>query len=155
MNKQTFIKTPIGTLKITSDNKGLFLTSVARVTRVTQTLESSSASPLLKKASLQLKDYFKGKRKSFKLPLSKQGTLFQKRVWKELERISYGKTLSYLDVAKKIEKPRAYRAVGSACNKNPFLIITPCHRILKSNQDLGGFALGLKAKKWLLQHEQH
>ena len=71
-----------------------------------------------------------------------------------MQKIPYGDMLSYAKVAQKIKRPKAQRAVGSACNKNPFLIIIPCHRILKKNKSLGGFALGTKAKKWLLEHEK-
>ncbi len=149
----TFLKTPIGLLKISSDKQGMFLLSVKKANSSKISFKKSN-SILLRQASQQLKEYFQGRRKKFNLPLHKKGTLFQKQVWKELQNICYGNTLSYLKVAHNIKKTRAQRAVGSACNKNPFLIIIPCHRVLKSDQSLGGFAVGIKAKKWLLEHEK-
>ena len=151
---KTFLKTPIGALQITSDETGEYLLSIQKVNSLPKNIKQNQKLPVLMQASQQLKEYFKGKRRHFNLPLNNQGTLFQKQVWEELQKIPYGDTLSYVKVAQQIKRPKAQRAVGSACNKNPFLIIVPCHRILKKNESLGGFALGTKAKKWLLEHEQ-
>jgi len=101
----------------------------------------------------QLDQYFSGKKlMEQNLCLYPQGTSFQNKVWECLRKIPYGKTLTYSQVAKKIHHPKAVRAVGSACGKNPWLIMTPCHRVV-AQKGLGGFALGLKAKRQMLQRE--
>ncbi|MEF9971016.1 MAG: methylated-DNA--[protein]-cysteine S-methyltransferase [Oscillospiraceae bacterium] len=101
----------------------------------------------------QLFEYFKGRRRSFELPISEQGTAFQKRVWAALRDIPYGETRSYKFIAEAVGSPKAFRAVGGACNKNPILIITPCHRVIGSGGALVGFACGLDIKKQLLELE--
>jgi methylated-DNA-[protein]-cysteine S-methyltransferase len=108
---------------------------------------------LLAKAEAQLDEYFLGKRKKFDLPLDVPGTPFQKRVWRELSRIPYGKTCSYRALAMKIKKQKAYRAVGSANGKNPLCIVVPCHRVVASNGTLGGYSGGLAIKSKLLELE--
>jgi len=102
----------------------------------------------------QLKEYFEGIRKTFDLPLLLDGTEFQKKVWSEIIKISYGKTASYKDVAISIGNEKASRAVGMANNKNEIAIIIPCHRVIGSNKSLTGYAGGLDKKKWLLEHEK-
>jgi len=109
---------------------------------------------LIKKANAQLEEYFSGKRTEFDLPLKMKGTDFQKSVWNVLESIPFGKTLSYKEVAEKIKNPKAVRAVGGACNKNPIAIIVPCHRVVGSNKKLVGFAGGLSTKEYLLGLEK-
>jgi methylated-DNA-[protein]-cysteine S-methyltransferase len=102
----------------------------------------------------QLDEYFKGKRKKFNLPLKMEGTPFQIRVWKELSKIPFGKVISYKELAQKVGKPKAFRAVGNANGKNKFPIILPCHRVIASDGTLGGYGLGLPRKKKLLDHEE-
>lgn len=109
---------------------------------------------LLSMATIQLDEYFQGKRTVFSLPFKLTGTPFQLAVWKELQNIPYGKTTSYKEIAQKINKPKAYRAVGMANNKNPLPIIIPCHRVIGSNGKLIGYAGGLKLKNYLLELEQ-
>ena len=109
---------------------------------------------LLKKCCKQLDEYFSGKRKTFDVPLDAKGTKFQKQVWRELQKIPFGKTLSYGDIAKKIKNPKASRAVGGANNKNPIAIVVPCHRVIGANGKLVGYAGGLHRKAWLLKHER-
>lgn len=109
---------------------------------------------LLSMATIQLDEYFQGKRTTFSLPFKLTGTPFQLTVWKELQNIPYGKTTSYKEIAQKINKPKAYRAVGMANNKNPLPIIIPCHRVIGSNGKLIGYAGGLKLKNYLLELEQ-
>lgn len=110
--------------------------------------------PLIKDTKIQLTEYFEGKRKDFDLPLSLYGTDFQKSVWKALEEIPYGQTCSYKDIAIKIGKPKAARAVGMANNRNPISIIIPCHRVIGHNGSLIGYGGGLSMKKVLLNLEQ-
>ena len=101
----------------------------------------------------QLKDYFKGKRKTFDIPLVPEGTEFQKLVWLQLLKIPFGETISYGEQAKRLGKPNAARAVGAANGKNPIGIIIPCHRVIGASGSLTGFAGGLDAKKFLLALE--
>jgi len=104
-------------------------------------------------AHTQLQEYFAGKRKVFDLELAPSGTDFQKKVWQALLKIPYGKTATYKEIAAAIGHPKAARAVGMACNKNPIAIIIPCHRVVGSNGSLTGYAGGLEMKKRLLELE--
>lgn len=109
---------------------------------------------LLSMATIQLDEYFQGKRTTFSLPFKLTGTPFQLAVWKELQNIPYGQTTSYKEIAQKINKLKACRAVGMANNKNPLPIIIPCHRVIGSNGKLIGYAGGLKLKNYLLELEK-
>lgn len=102
----------------------------------------------------QLQAYFRGSLKEFSIPTKVFGTDFQRQAWASLQTIPYGQTLSYGQQAKAIGRPKATRAVGSANGKNRIAIIFPCHRVVAANGKLGGFAGGLDAKTWLLQHEK-
>lgn len=102
---------------------------------------------------VQLNDYFEGKRTSFNLNLNPSGTFFQKQVWDELQNIPFGKTISYLDLSKKLGDVKAIRAVASANGKNPLWIVVPCHRVIGTDGSLTGYAGGLHRKQWLLQYE--
>lgn len=102
----------------------------------------------------QFTEYEKGARKSFDLPLHIIGTEFQKKVWAALLEIPYGETRSYQEIAIRIGNPKAVRAVGGACNRNPIGIIIPCHRVVGKNGSLTGYAGGLDYKKMLLEHEK-
>lgn len=119
-----------------------------------------SGSPLVKDAARlqpyveQLIEYLDGRRKHFTLSTDCQGTEFQLAVWKALCQIPYGETRSYSDIAKKINRPAAVRAVGTAIGKNPILIMVPCHRIIGKNGELRGFRGGLEMKKQLLELER-
>ena len=108
---------------------------------------------LLLEAKKQLEEYFEGKRKEFNLPLKQEGTEFQKKVWEALEKIPYGETRTYKEVAKMVGNEKASRAIGLANNKNNIPIIVPCHRVIGSNGKLVGYALGLDMKKYLLDLE--
>jgi len=101
----------------------------------------------------QLQEYFAGKRKKFDVKLHLAGTPFEKKVWKALTEIPYGKTASYAEIASKIGKPTAFRAVGNANGKNPIPIIIPCHRVINSSGELGGYGGGLDLKRRLLELE--
>lgn len=99
-------------------------------------------------------EYLRGERKAFDIPYRLQGTAFQRKVWKQLEKIPYGETRTYKDIAILVSSPKASRAVGMACNRNPIRIIVPCHRVIGSNQKLNGYAFGVERKKDLLSLEQ-
>jgi methylated-DNA-[protein]-cysteine S-methyltransferase len=101
----------------------------------------------------QLREYFAGKRRDFDLPLAPAGTAFQRSVWRCLEQIPYGVTISYSDLAKRAGKPKASRAAGQANGKNPLPIVIPCHRVIAADGTLGGFGGGLPTKVTLLRLE--
>ena len=109
--------------------------------------------PVIKEAFRQLSEYFSGKRKTFNLPLLLKGTDFQKQVWQALLKIPFGETRSYKQIAEAIGNPKAVRAVGMANNKNPLLIVVPCHRVIGANGKLVGYAVGLDKKEYLLRLE--
>ena len=102
----------------------------------------------------QLEEYFSGIRKEFTLPLAPRGTEFQLKVWKSLCEIPYGETRSYKDIAEAVGCPKGYRAVGMANNRNPVMIVIPCHRVIGSGGSLTGYAGGLERKQWLLDWER-
>ena len=102
----------------------------------------------------QLSEYFDGARQCFDLPLEPIGTEFQGIVWKSLTQIEYGSTVSYSEQSDTIGRPSAVRAVASANGRNPISIVIPCHRVIAASGGLGGFAGGLDAKRWLLNHEE-
>ena len=103
----------------------------------------------------ELDSYFKGNIKSFKTPIHLLGTPFQKVAWNALIQIPYGETRSYSDQAVAINKPSAFRAVANANGANQLAILIPCHRIINSNGDLGGYGGGIERKKWLIEHERN
>lgn len=108
---------------------------------------------ILKKAGEALSQYFQGNKKTFTLPLNPHGTEFMKKVWRSLEKIPYGETRSYKEIAEDIENPKGCRAVGNANNKNPIHIFIPCHRVVGANGKLVGYAGGIEVKKFLLELE--
>lgn len=110
--------------------------------------------PLIKKAHQQITEYLKGERKEFDLPLRMKGTDFQIRVWNALLDIPYGETRSYKQIAKAIHNPKGMRAVGMANNRNPLLIVVPCHRVIGANGSLVGYGEGLEMKEFLLRLEK-
>ena len=109
--------------------------------------------PLLAGALRQLREYFAGERTEFDLPLRPAGAPFQLRVWEALLTIPYGETASYGEIAREIGHPTAVRAVGAANGRNPIGIVVPCHRVIGSDGKLTGYAGGMTAKQWLLDHE--
>jgi methylated-DNA-[protein]-cysteine S-methyltransferase len=142
-----YYTSPIGIVAISSKEDAI--TSVL----FTETAGQSLQSPILSNALEQLDEYFANKRNSFDLPLAPEGTDFQKRVWNELLTIPFGKTTTYLDMAKRLGDEKVIRAAASANGKNPIAIIIPCHRVIGSDGKLTGYAGGLWRKEWLLKHE--
>jgi methylated-DNA-[protein]-cysteine S-methyltransferase len=147
------IETPIGNLHVVFDEEGRlcelgFRPSSRRVD------ESSSSTPRrLDDLSTQLHDYFSGSRKTFDYPLAPKGTPFQLAVWNALLEIPYGDTVTYAQLAQRIGKPAAVRAVGAANGANPIPVIIPCHRVIGSNGTLTGYGGGIERKQWLLALE--
>ncbi len=135
---------PIGTLLATFSERGL------------RRLEFAASPPGKAQGQLakELAAYFNSKASTFRTRLDlATGTPFQRRVWEELRRIPFGTTISYGELARRLGKPRAARAVGQAVGANPIPIIIPCHRVIRASGELGGFGAGLEIKKWLLRHE--
>ena len=144
-----FINSPLGITKIIGDESGVSVISVSN----DEVAVSTEIPKTLQEAVSQLKDYFNGKRNDFNFKLNPSGTEFQRRVWDELLRIPFGKTISYLELSKKLGDVKAIRAVASANGKNPLWIVVPCHRVIGTDGSLTGYAGGLWRKKWLLEHE--
>ena len=113
-----------------------------------------SDSPVFDALRAQLAEYFAGRRTAFDLPLAPRGTPFQRRVWAELERIPFGRTLTYRALATRLGSTGAARAVGAACGRNPLAIVVPCHRVVGAGGRLTGYAGGLAAKSFLLELER-
>lgn len=141
---------PIGDLLLGEENGKLTLLAFNKDSLG----DNSKPIPFLENVSEQLDQYFAGKRKEFEIPLEIRGTDFQKAAWEELQRIPYGETRSYKEIAERIGRPKAYRAVGLANNRNPIAIIIPCHRVIGSNGELVGYGGGLNTKKFLLDLER-
>lgn len=143
------INLPLGFTKITGNTDGvssiIVLNSDENITDVIP--------ECLQDCVYQLQEYFEGKREYFHLKLNPEGTNFQKNVWDALCKIPYGKTVSYLELSKKLGDVKAIRAVANANGKNPLWIVVPCHRVIGSDGSLTGYAGGLRRKKWLLEHE--
>lgn len=148
---QAYLQTPPGLLRLRSDED--YIRELYFVSDETFTQEKDSVSPLIKEALTQLKAYFKSELNNFDLPLSPEGSEFQKTVWEKLQSIPYGHTTSYGKIASQMGDENYTRAVGSANGKNPIAIIIPCHRVIGSNGSLTGYAGGLHRKKWLLDFE--
>ncbi len=147
--KTVNIQTPVGIAVIKGDEQGISAISILDVeVEVTEKIPKE-----LRDCITQLQEYFEGQRNDFDFKISPQGTDFQLRVWEALKKIPYGKTLSYLDLSKKLGDVKAIRAVAAANGKNPLWIVIPCHRVIGSDGSLTGYAGGLWRKKWLLEHE--
>jgi len=144
-----YVDTPLGHAKIVGDKIGINSVSLLN----TQEKLSEIIPETLLECVTQLKAYFNNERKTFDLKLNPEGTDFQKIVWKQLETIPFGKTISYLQLSKRLGDVKAIRAAASANGKNPLWIIVPCHRVIGSDGSLTGYAGGLHRKQWLINHE--
>lgn len=158
MKYVAYYTSPLGALRIIEEGNALTHLSLAGEGTLFAefpegTVEQRST-PLLDTAKAQLGEYFQGTRKHFDLPLHPSGTAFQQKVWDALRMIPYGETRSYKEIAIQIQNPKGCRAVGMANNRNPIMIVIPCHRVIGSNGTLVGYAGGLKVKEWLLEHEK-
>jgi methylated-DNA-[protein]-cysteine S-methyltransferase len=150
------LNSPLGKLLMTSDGTaltGLFMTRLAEESAPETGARWVQDDGPFRTACDQLTSYFDGERVTFDLPLSLAGTPFQRRVWQELCKIPYGCAISYAELARRIGKPGASRAVGSANGRNSVSIIVPCHRVIGADGGLGGYGGGLDRKRWLLEHE--
>lgn len=162
--KSAWLDTPLGPMLVIADEEGLYLLEFVERRGLEREIErlrqrkSAAIVPgettAIKLIEQELKKYFSGKLKEFKTPVHLIGSDFQKSVWRALQKIPMGKTCSYADQAKAIGKPTAFRAVANANGMNPLGIIIPCHRVINTNGELGGYGGGLARKEWLLNHER-
>lgn len=148
-----FYNTMIGLLGICDDELGITDIYLAKDTKSYNNKELKETD-LIREAAKQINEYLVGNRKEFNLPLHLKGTEFQRKVWQELGKIEYGATLCYKDVALNVGNEKASRAVGMANNKNPILIVIPCHRVIGKNGSLVGYGGGLELKSFLLNLEK-
>ena len=145
----TYLSSPIGLLEIKGTE-----TAISAVSFVEEEKESSKDLPeIILQCKNELDEYFAGTRKEFTVKVEPIGTPFRQKVWKELRKIKFGNTTSYLHISRQLGDENAIRAVGSANGKNPIAIILPCHRVIGENGKLVGYAGGLWRKQWLLEHE--
>ncbi len=146
----SYLQTVIGSLEIIADESNilsvLFIDDDKEISKFTENKISL-------KGKQQLIEYFNSTRKDFDLPLQITSTVFQQKVWLQLQTITFGKTISYLQLAKDLGDQKCIRAAASANGKNPFAIIIPCHRVIGKDGSLTGYAGGLWRKQWLLEHE--
>ena len=147
---EVYIQSPVGITIIEGDVEGVSKISVLDNDRL---IPSKNIPHELVDVAKQLEEYFNGERTEFDFKLNPQGTDFQKKVWKALLEIPFGKTMSYQDLSIKLGDVKAIRAVAAANGKNPLWIVVPCHRVIGSDGSLTGYAGGLWRKKWLLEHE--
>lgn len=148
------IASPVGPLTLTASDTALTALAFAGTPSAPPEREAAfAAAPLLRRAAEQLEAYFAGTLREFTLPLAPAGTPFQQAVWRALREIPCGETRSYGEIAARIGRPRAARAVGMANHRNPIAIVIPCHRVVGSDGTLTGYAGGLDIKRRLLEIE--
>lgn len=147
--------TPLGTMCLLADEAGLCGAYFADARPGAPKPTPGDPGPVLAQAARQLDEYFAGQRRGFDLPLAPRGTDFQLAVWAALRRIPYGETRTYAQVAARIGRPGACRAVGAANHANPLWVLIPCHRVVRADGALGGYAGGIRRKQWLLELEQN
>jgi methylated-DNA-[protein]-cysteine S-methyltransferase len=147
----TFLETPLGLLEIMGSKHAIHAIRFDAI----RYAESDKLPPLIVKCRNELKEYFDGKRKVFTVNAEQSGTDFQKLVWKKTATIPFGKTITYLELARLTGDEKATRAVGNAIGRNQIPIIIPCHRVIGSNDSLIGYAGGLWRKQWLLAFEHN
>lgn len=146
------IRTPVGQVSLTASDKGISSLTFGKPSEVCR--GTAKQQKWIRISETALRKYFKGDGQAFKkIPLDVSGTEFQKKVWSVLKQIPTGKTLTYGEVARRVGRPKAFRAVGTACGKNPIALIIPCHRVVASGNSLGGYAGGLRIKRNLLGRE--
>ena len=151
----THVDSPVGPLLLAASDAGLHAIEFHAPRHVVPRGADWTAGdhPLLRRTAEQLREYFAGTRRTFDLSLAPNGTDFQRQVWQTLASIPYGETISYAELASRVGRPRASRAVGAANGKNPLPIVLPCHRVIGANGSLTGFGGGLPTKRFLLDLE--
>lgn len=150
---EDYVHTPIGALQLSFNENFELISAIFPNEEITLPEANGLGSEEIQQVKKQFEEYFEGKRKDFNIKLSPDGTEFQKKVWKELLNIPFGKTVSYQQIANTLGDPKVIRAAASANGKNPISIVIPCHRVIGTDGSLTGYAGGLHRKKWLLEHE--
>ena len=146
----TYYSSPLGLLEITGSEKAIYTVSFVEA----REKEASTVIPETLNTCLEeLNDYFKSGRREFSVPVVFEGTAFQQQVWSELTTIPFGKTLSYIALARKLNNPNAVRAIGNTNSRNKICILVPCHRVIGNDGSLVGYAGGVWRKRWLIEHE--
>jgi len=148
MQYQISFSCPLGVLILKSDGQ-----SITAVSFSENDLQEQNSCEVLESCKTQMQDYFSGNLTGFDLPLSPEGTEFQKKVWTELLKIPYGETITYMELAVRLGDVKAIRAVGTSNGRNPIAIIIPCHRVIGAGNKLTGYAGGIWRKKILLELE--
>ena len=152
----TYYKSPLGLLRIGGTDS--YISEISFVDNLDRAIDGPGelqgpVPPMIIQCIEELIQYFQGQRRIFDFPVYQEGTAFQQKVWNELTSIPFGKTISYLDMARRLGDPKSIRAAASANGRNNLAIVVPCHRVIGSKRDLVGYAGGLWRKKWLLDHE--
>jgi len=152
----TYYQSPLGLLRVGGTD--MYISEISFIDHLEETDYRHTGlqgpvTPMVIQCIEQLIQYFQGQRRVFDFPIYQEGTPFQQRVWNELTSIPFGKTLSYLDLSRRLGDTKAIRAAASANGRNNIAIVVPCHRVIGSKRDLVGYAGGLWRKKWLLDHE--
>jgi len=158
------IATPLGPMLAVADDRGLVLcefhdrpmlpTQLKRISYICGEKPTDGMHPILAQTQQELNEYFFGHRETFTIPLLLEGRPFQSSVWRELLRIPFGKTTSYDEIATRVDRPGAARAVGRANGDNRIAIIVPCHRVINADGTMSGYGGGRHRKRWLLAHEK-
>jgi methylated-DNA-[protein]-cysteine S-methyltransferase len=155
-NNYSVIKSDVGDLMLVTDGSaliGLYFAGRDHIPTASKSWKRNDQHPILRKVDEQLREYLAGKRTRFSIPLRLVGTEFQEKVWEEIARIPYGKTITYSELAERAGASHAIRAAGTTTGRNPVSIIVPCHRVVGKNGDMCGFAGGLDKKRRLLELE--
>ena len=154
----TTVTTPLGMFRLSADDQGLseiILPDTDSKISKKEPMDEPTRNPCLERAARQILEYCEGKRTEFDLPLSINGTRFQRQVWDIIRRIPFGQTMSYGEIARQLGGTGKARAVGGAANANHLPLVIPCHRVIGSDGTLTGFAGGIKLKKCLLDLEKN
>lgn len=158
---KAYYNSPIGVAEVTANDRAILSVNLVDQPADDSLMDEGKVGlpvtpqpEVLSQCLRELDEYFRGERQQFSVKLEREGTEFQKNVWRALETIPFGKTFSYADIAVAVGSPKAVRAVGLANSKNPHWVVVPCHRVIGKSGKLVGYAGGLDRKKWLLDHEK-
>ncbi len=152
MKEKSLYQSPVGLIEIEAENNAIVSLRFVNTEPTNTALPPQQ--PVLPQVIKELTEYFDGKRKEFTVKTAASGTLFQQKIWQQLQLIPYGETINYSKIAQMAGIPKAARAAGNANGKNPICIIIPCHRVIKKDGETGGYAYGEDRKKFLLDLEQ-
>lgn len=148
MQYTIYVQTKVGVWQVTAD-----ATDIVRV-KLVDAVGAARSNAVVERAAAELVAYYAGELQTFTVPMQAQGTEFQKKVWRAIAAVKCGETITYTQLARTIGSPRAVRAVANACGANPLPLLVPCHRVVRGDGSLGGYALGIELKQKLLTHEK-